>query len=645
MIKTVQDYLDQSESYENQGELAQSWKFARRALEEAQQCGERQGQAQALLQLARIEYLQGDSSESVAHVQDALAVSDPETPEIVRAWMILGNCAVLDGDLDRAESLYSKALDLARRFGSPNQRMICLHNLANGIYLLRGQFDLALSYELESFRLAKQYDLKKRLFLNYITLNWIYFATGKFEEARALIADWHTCEPLSEADSGYRCLLAGGLALADGDLQQAIERYQQSLAQAEMYGEPGWLVEIYLGMSRCRRHLHEHASALDWVNQALNLAQKHTSYDMIGVALIERACIAWEAGNLQSACVDLQAAMRSLERMGCACEMARATLLLAGILRQVGDAQADAAFLEAGWRILQGNYLFLLDLERSLALPLLAQQLDRSDLEISALADKLLQALSLFPPVPLRVHTLGGLSLRIGARTLTHTDLRARRSGELLALLLSSPGCSLDAEQISEGLLPEYAPEAGQALVYKAVSELRRILEPELPDRRFPSRYLESIAGRVVLHLPPGSSLDFQAFQEAVRQGNWEQAVALYGGEYLPEYRYAEWTIWLRETLSQDYQVALLHLAEQRLAADLWPEALGFARRLLALDAWNENAALIAMQACQAMGNPSAARRVYHRLEKVLHEELNLQPSEDLQRFARSLAKQRKPGG
>lgn len=641
MDTPIQTLLEQCRSYEDQGEVALAWKTARQALEQARENEDRQGQAQALLQMARMEYLQGHNAEAADLCQGALRLADPESPEVVRAWTILGTCAAQSNDLNQAEIYYLKALDLARQFGTPSQRVANLHNLANCIYLLRGQFDLALAHELEAFRLSKQYDLKQQLFLNYITLNRIYMSTGRFEVARELVADWQTHPPISEGDYGYRCLLSATLALADGDLLGAFDLFQQSLARAEMYGEPGWQADVYLGMSRCRRQMNDPASALDWANQALKLSQKNANDEGIGLASLERARVAWSVANLDAALTDLQAALDSLERGGCIFESARAALLLAALLRQIGSDQSGAAFLDAARRILAGGFLFLLDLERLQAMPLLAHYLDGPNSEVAALASKLLDALAKFPPAPLRVQTLGGLCIRIGARTLGYADLRARRAGELLGLLLSSPGYSLTAEQVGEALTPESDPEEARVVVHKAASELRRTLEPDLPDRRFPSRYLSASDGRLTLHLQPSSWIDFQGFQDAVRKGDLEKAVGLYGGEFLPEYRYAEWAIWLRESLAQDYQTALLRLAEKHAAAAEWLQALELARRLLKLDPWNEAAALIAMQACQAQGHLAAAQRIYRRLEKTLKEELELEPGEEIQRFAQSLKKRR----
>lgn len=641
----VKALIDQGQAWEDQGEMARAWEYTQRALQLARDIDDRQGQALAHLQIAHILFWQGRFTEAIEAAHRALALAAPETPEIVRAWTILGNCAVEQDNLEQAEEHYRRALDFARLFGTPAQRMVCLHNLANGIYYYHGNFELALSHELEAYTLAKKYDLKGRLYLSYITLARTYLATGQSEQARSLIAEWlagkgsSSGEPASAADSGYRLLLSADLALADGNPEEAAALYQQSLSYAEMYGEPGWKLDIYLGQSRCRLVMQDFPGAYAWAAQALKEAQKIGSADTHGRALLNRAQVAWQEPNAAAAQADLEESLRQLDRAGSRFAAAQANLLLAAAYQHTGLEQADAAFLEAAGRILAGGYLFLLDMERTTALPLIAQHLDNPNPNAAAAADKLLKALATFPPAALRVRTLGKYTVRLGTRTLEYRHLRARRAGELLALLLISPNHSLTNEQVIEAMTPEGSPESGQALVYKAASELRRLLEPWLTDRRFPARYLDLSDNRLTLHLPPASRLDFQDFQVAVKGREWEKAAAIYSGELLPEFRYAAWAVALREELTQDYQAALLHLAEKCALTEQWPLALEHARKLLALDPWNEPAALVAMQACQGLGNLSGALRIYQTLEKVLHDELDLEPGEALRQFYLALKK------
>ncbi|MCS7283097.1 MAG: bacterial transcriptional activator domain-containing protein [Anaerolineae bacterium] len=141
----------------------------------------------------------------------------------------------------------------------------------------------------------------------------------------------------------------------------------------------------------------------------------------------------------------------------------------------------------------------------------------------------------------------------------------------------------------------------------------------------------------MTLHLPPGSWVDLEAFEESVRQGRWEEAIALYEGDLFPADRYADWAAAPRERLSQQFVAVLLALARWQLAAGHPQEALAAARRLLEMDPWQENGVLVGMQACLALGDRAGAIRLYRNLEQTLREEMGIAPSEELQKLYQSL--------
>ena len=109
--------------------------------------------------------------------------------------------------------------------------------------------------------------------------------------------------------------------------------------------------------------------------------------------------------------------------------------------------------------------------------------------------------------------------------------------------------------------------------------------------------------GQVTLHLPPGSWVDVEVFEAHCQRGEWEEALSLYGGEFLPEYRYADWTVAPRERLALLYQRALLEAARARLSAGRFGGALEACWRLLSLEPWHEEAVLLGMRACVALND------------------------------------------
>lgn len=276
----------------------------------------------------------------------------------------------------------------------------------------------------------------------------------------------------------------------------------------------------------------------------------------------------------------------------------------------------------------------MLEQERALAFPLIAAYLDHS--ELAQVSAALLKLLNDVPPPRLSVKLLGQFSVRQGSRPIERHALRQRRAGELLALLLLTPGYRLSCDQVVEALSPNKTPHEAQILFHHATSSLRRALEPDLPEK-FPSRYLTVEAGLVTLHLPPGSVVDAWDFEEHCRQGQWEAAIALYTGDLLPEYLYADWAVALRQRFALSYQHALLAAAQTRLAQGRYEEALAACHHLLTLEPWQEEAMLIGMHACKALNDRAGALRLYQSLVRILHDELGTSPAPELQAFYRSL--------
>jgi len=206
----------------------------------------------------------------------------------------------------------------------------------------------------------------------------------------------------------------------------------------------------------------------------------------------------------------------------------------------------------------------------------------------------------------------------------------------LLGLLLIASGHSLPHEQISESLWPNKEPSSAQTLLHQASSALRRALEPDLPEK-FPSRYLRVEVGRIALILPPGSEVDYEIFERHILHEVWEAALAIYRGDFLPEYRYVDWCAAQREWLRQDYQTALLAMARRWIAEGRFRESLDACRKVLAVEPWQEEAVLLGMQAWAGLGNTTAALRLYRTLEKTLREDLGVAPQAELQAYYQAL--------
>jgi DNA-binding SARP family transcriptional activator/predicted ATPase len=133
-------------------------------------------------------------------------------------------------------------------------------------------------------------------------------------------------------------------------------------------------------------------------------------------------------------------------------------------------------------------------------------------------------------------------------------------------------------------------------------------------------------------------SLDTDVFEELEAQGDiptLSEAVELYRGDFLeglyvdgcPEYE-----IWLtgeRERWRQRVGDALWALISHHDLRDEYEQSLRFARRLLALNPWQEEAHRHVMQALARVGQRSAALAQYEDCRRVLAEELGVEPAQE----------------
>jgi len=135
------------------------------------------------------------------------------------------------------------------------------------------------------------------------------------------------------------------------------------------------------------------------------------------------------------------------------------------------------------------------------------------------------------------------------------------------------------------------------------------------------------------LLVPPGSSIDFLEFEQAFLKKDWQRAIALYKGEYLPMFCYAEWTIALREHYADLFEQTLLAAAQGALQAAAPTITLEMARRVLLHNPWQEQAVELGMRAALLLDDRTTALNLYRRLEKKLATDLGIAPQKELQQL------------
>jgi predicted ATPase len=142
------------------------------------------------------------------------------------------------------------------------------------------------------------------------------------------------------------------------------------------------------------------------------------------------------------------------------------------------------------------------------------------------------------------VALLGGFAAEVGGASVSETSWRLRKAKELVKLLALAEGHRLHREQAMDVLWPDRDPGAAANNLNQAVHAARKALGAE------------AIAvSEGLLRLEASVDVDVfgRAAVEALRDRSataCERALALYGGELLPENRYDDWAAPERERLA-----------------------------------------------------------------------------------------------
>lgn len=623
------------------------------ALAEAEQDSLKQ--AQALLAQAEAYFRLGQYSKAIDLSKTAInLVSEKESsadPDekidamyvLAYAFYRLGCCAGETDSLGSPEPYFHRAIDLCRAVGEKRLLARCLHSLSAGVYMPRGQYPLALATDEETLHLLEEIQQNDLLWGPYTTMSWVCLLSGEYERSEAYLERLRQVAQPGTLANGWQVLIEAHLDVIHGRLEQAEAGFKYVCNLAEKIGSPELTGFAQLGRARICRLRGELVQARQWAEDTYALERRLGYQHVQAIAQVEIGRCWLETQDYPQAAVAFQLAMTDARAVEAWLEICISELNLAYIDWVMGNPQAPDRIAHSLTEIQTHGFIFLFDQERTVAYAVLVAALAHPNAELAKLAETLLEGLQRIPPPRLCIKTLGGLKVWAGARQVDPKALRKRRAGELLALLLISPGCHLCLEDAAEQLWQEHAASTALDLVHQATSALRRCLEPELPAR-FPSRYILVDEGVIRLNLGDITDLptwvDFSAFEALCRQGDWQAARNLYTADFLPEFRFAAWCLPQREHLLLLYQQCLFECARLEYAASDFVSALATCRQLLKIEPWQEQAVLLGMQAACQLGDLASARRLYLNLEKSLRSELETTPSQDLQAFYHSLKSQ-----
>jgi DNA-binding SARP family transcriptional activator len=234
---------------------------------------------------------------------------------------------------------------------------------------------------------------------------------------------------------------------------------------------------------------------------------------------------------------------------------------------------------------------------------------------------------------PLRIQLLGGFRVERAGVAQAISNWQRRGAKTLTKLLATHPNHRLHREQVLEILWPDAGLESALNSFGKTLHAARRALEPELLPRES-SAYLPLTDSMVTLDTQR-VWIDADHFERlaesALRQRDvaaFENALAAYGGELLPEDRYADWCMERREYLRALHIQLLLALAEAHDERGAHRASAARLREVLQHEPTREDAHRRLMGLYASLGARDEAMRQFHVCEDALNRELDLAPEQ-----------------
>jgi DNA-binding SARP family transcriptional activator len=239
----------------------------------------------------------------------------------------------------------------------------------------------------------------------------------------------------------------------------------------------------------------------------------------------------------------------------------------------------------------------------------------------------------------LSIETLGGFRVWSGQRPLSEEEWQGNQAKTLLKALVSQTrqGKAHKGLLIDE-LWPDSDPGAGEKTFKAALHRLRRSLEPDM-DPGFGSSYIHLKSGRAFLDREL-CRIDTERFlelashaEDQLGSGEWrpalktyEQALALYKGDFLPADPDRDWTMGMRELLRQRHINVLLEAGRGFERCGSKGKAARLYERALECEPLLEEACRRLMVLHADQGRRSKALQVYARCCETLRDSLGIEP-------------------
>lgn len=546
------------------------------------------------------EYSLGELSHAFTHLNEARGLFS-STDDLLSQAVVnhdLGITARAGGRLRDALEYYSEAIRLWERLGTPNDAANTLNSLG-----------------------------------------YIYYLQGETQEAEKILRD--ALDRAREAGiiriEALVLATLGDLYRDNGNYPQALEFYGDSLRTAQKAHAADFTLYSKIATGDCYRLMGDFGRAREWLDSAQESGKTDESLINLGQLKLSHGLLANDQGKLDAAVKLLTEAVGRFQQAGNKHLETLAEFNLAHALNLLGRAQESEPHLIRTAKLVDAlgyDHFLVVEGRRTEMTLRMASTLN----DVGPLFKHILERMRPLPsdqlkrtPVAqatpaLTVHTMG--QERFMANGVEVTQLRPQVR-ELFFFLLSRYPLAVRRDELWDLFWPDLSEERADGALRITIMRIRKALSPV--------NFLNGSYTLAAEHLwydvhefERGLADASRAQNAQARISRLQQALEVYGGDYLMRIG-SNWVMIERERLRKAYLGALISLAEAYTQVGDLHSALHTFEKTTGAEPFLEAAWQGGMQTYLRMGNRAAALAHYEKLKSILHKEMGIEPSPEVQ--------------
>jgi len=596
------------------------------------------GVCRVLTQMAEMARSQGDYRHAQKLANEALhIVPADDHAHRAKALMALAKSEGLLTSMDRGHELGIEAVKAARQAKgnlSRRARADLLRSLGH-ICWWYGDPEDTLRYCQEALTLVSaESPIAASV---YITMATPYIYRQEYETARqyaehglAIAEHLKLPELLPRAHSNVGSILSRGGDMEAGEqhLRMAVELAQGS--GLESYAKV--MAVGYLAQNLCNQgridEAQQLAEAILWERAA-----NPNTYEMVVTRSI-LADIALESDDLDEAQSIFESLEEICQRRQFRIPLAMVYFGLAYIHQENGRSQPALGYAQKSIAILEPLGTWQLFLDQGERARIVCQVLTAAG-ETTPFVNEVLQRLPganevVEEETAVRVQCLGEFRVFVDGQEVTQEKWVSTKARDMLAYFVTHRQKRIPLEKATADIWPDQ-DQQGRAF-HSALYRLRQALRHG--DEK--TKFINVKSGEYWLDTAL-FKIDVDEFETAVSNSSassiseaaeWrEQAITLYGGDYMRNLLYYDWASVERRRFEDKFLQILVQSAEDKAQNKNYLAAIGLMTQAIERDPLRENLYCCAMDYYAAMNNRSGLIRCYQSLTEVLMQTLNLPPS------------------